>query len=61
MIQAINPLLKPENRQEFIKQAMKEMNEQQEAVIKKADSIIGNVTLFEENVRKQFASYMSTH
>ena len=61
MTQAINPLLKPENRQEFIKQAIKEMNEQQEAVIKKADSIIGNVTLFEENVRKQFASYISTH
>jgi len=61
MTQSINPLLKPENRQEFIKQAMKEMSEQQEAVIKKADSIIGNVALFEENVRKQFALYASIH
>ena len=61
MTQAINPLLKIENRKEFIEQAMKEMSEQQEAVIKKADSIIDNVTLFEENVRKQFASYISSH
>jgi len=61
MAQSINPLLKPENRQEFIKQAMKEMSEQQEAVIKKADSIIENVALFEENVRKQFALYTSSH
>jgi len=61
MSQSINPLLKPENRQEFIQQAMKEMSEQQDAVIKKADSIIENVTLFEENVRKQFALYTSSH
>jgi len=61
MTQAINPLLKIENRKEFIEQAMKEMSEQQEAVIKKADSIIDNVTLFEENVRKQFALYTSSH
>jgi len=60
MTQSINPLLKPENRQEFIKQAMKEMSEQQEAVIKKADSIIKNVALFEETVRKQFALYTSS-
>ena len=61
MTQAINPLLKPENRKEFIQQAMKEMSEQQEEVIKKADSIIENVALFEENVRKQFALYTSRH
>ena len=61
MTQSINPLLKPENRKEFIQQAMKEMSEQQEEVIKKADSIIENVALFEENVRKQFASYISKH
>jgi len=61
MIQSINPLLKPENRKEFIQQAMKEMSEQQDAVIKKADSIIENVALFEENVRKQFALYTSSH
>ena len=61
MTQSINPLLKPENRKEFIQQAMKEMSEQQEEVIKKADSIIENVALFEENVRKQFALYTSNH
>ena len=61
MTQSINPLLKPENRKEFIQQAMKEMSEQQDAVIKKADSIIENVALFEENVRKQFALYTSSH
>jgi len=61
MTQSINPLLKPENRQEFIQQAMKEMSEQQEEVIKKADNIIENVALFEENVRKQFALYTSSH
>ena len=57
----MNPLLKVENRQEFIQQAMKEMSERQEQVIKKADSIIENVALFEENVRKQFALYTSSH
>jgi hypothetical protein len=36
MAQSINPLLKPENRKEFIQQAMKEMSEQQDAVIKKS-------------------------
>jgi phage shock protein A len=61
MTQSINPLLKPENRKEFIQQAMKEMSEQQEEVIKKADNIIENVALFEENVRKQFALYTSSH
>ena len=61
MTQSINPLLKIENRKEFIEQAMKEMSEQQEEVIKKADSIIENVTLFEENVLKQFALYTSSH
>ena len=57
----MNPLLKAENRKEFIQQAMKEMTEQQEEVMKKADSIIENVALFEENARKQFALYTSTH
>ena len=61
MTQSINPLLKPENREEFIRQAMKEMSAQQEEIIKKADSLIENVALFEENVRKQFASYTSSH
>jgi len=61
MTQPMNPLLKVENRQEFIQQAMKEMSERQEEVIKKADSIIENVALFEENVRKQFALYTSSH
>ena len=61
MTQSINPLLKPENREEFIRQAMKEMSVQQEEIIKKADSLIENVALFEENVRKQFASYTSSH
>lgn len=59
--QSINPLLKLENREEFIRQAMKEMSAQQEEIIKKADSLIGNIDLFEENVRKQFASYTSSH
>ncbi|MDF1876748.1 hypothetical protein JHD47_02835 [Sulfurimonas sp. SAG-AH-194-L11] len=61
MTQSLNPLLRPENRKEFIEQAMKEMSEQQEAMVKKADSIIENVAQFEENVRKQFALYTTTH
>ena len=61
MTQPMNPLLKAENRKEFIQQAMKEMSEQQEEIIKKADSIIDNVALFEENVRKQFALYTSNN
>ncbi|MCK9473545.1 hypothetical protein [Sulfurimonas sp.] len=61
MTQPINPLLKPENRKEFIEQAMKEMSEQQEELIKKADSMIENVALFEERVRKQFTLYTSNH
>jgi len=57
MIQKINPLLKPENRKEFIKQAIKAMTERQNEVIKQADKIIDDVAIFEKNIYQQFASH----
>ena len=57
MTQILNPLLKPENRERLIQDAMLEIDKQQEVMIKEADSIIENVAEFEENVRKQFAVY----
>ncbi|MEN4053126.1 hypothetical protein [Sulfurimonas sp. NWX79] len=57
MTQILNPLLKPENRERLIQEAMLEIDKQQDVMIKKADSIIENVAEFEENVRKQFTVY----
>lgn len=57
MTQMLNPLLKPENRERLIQDAMLEIDKQQEAMVKKADDIIENVAEFEKNVRKQFAMY----
>lgn len=57
----MNPLLKPENRKEFIQQAMKAMSDRQEEVIAQADKIIGDVVRFEENIHQKFVSYVANH
>lgn len=53
----MNPLLKQENRQEFIKQAMKAMSERQNEIIEQADKIIGDVVMFEKHVHLKFIAY----
>ena len=57
----MNPSLKPENRKEFIQQAMKAMSDRQEEVIAQADKIIGDVVRFEENIHRKFVSYITNH
>lgn len=57
MTKQMNPLLKQENRQEFIKQAMKAMSERQNEIVEQADKIIGDVVLFEKNVHQKFIAY----
>ncbi len=57
----MNPSLKPENRKEFIQQAMKAMSDRQEEVIAQADKIIGDVVRFEENIHQKFISYTANH
>jgi phage shock protein A len=61
MTKPMNPLLKPENRKEFIQQAMKAMSDRQEEVIAQADKIIGDVVRFEENIHQKFISYAAHH
>ena len=61
MTKPMNPLLKPENRKEFIQQAMKAMSDRQEEVIAQADKIIGDVVRFEENIHQKFVSYVANH
>jgi phage shock protein A len=61
MTKSINPLLKPENRKEFIKQAMRAMSDRQGEVIKQADKIIGDVVRFEESVHQKYVSYIGSH
>ncbi len=53
----MNPLLKPENRKEFIKQAMKAMSERQDKIIQQADTIIDDVVSFEKNIHQKFVAY----
>ena len=57
----MNPLLKIENRKDFIEQAMKAMTTRQDDIIKQADKIIEDVALFENSVHNQFISYKETH
>lgn len=61
MTKTISPLLKQENRKSFIEQAMKSMSDRQDEVIKQADIIIGDVVIFEKNVRQKFVSYTGSH
>ena len=58
MTKQMNPLLKPENRKEFIKQAMKAMSERQDKIIQQADTIIDDVVSFEKSVHQKFISYI---
>jgi len=57
MTKPMNPLLKPENRKEFIKQAMKAMSERQNKIIQQADTIIDDVVSFEKSVHQKFVAY----
>jgi len=59
MTQKINLSQKEENK--FFEDILRGMDKQQEAMIKKADSIIENVTEFEENIHKQFAVYSAKY
>ena len=61
MTKPMNPLLKAENRNQFIKQAMEAMVDRQDKIIKQADKVIEDVTLFESNVHNQFALYTQKH
>ena len=59
MTQKINLSQKEENK--FFEDIIHGMDKQQEAMIKKADSIIENVAEFEENIHKQFAVYSAKY
>ena len=59
MTQKINLSQKEENK--FFEDILRGMDKQQESMIKKADSIIENVTEFEENIHKQFAVYSAKY
>jgi len=59
MTQKINLSQKEENK--FFEDILRGMDKQQEAMIKKADSIIENVEEFEENIHKQFAVYSAKY
>jgi polyhydroxyalkanoate synthesis regulator phasin len=59
MIQKIDLSQKEENK--FFEDILRGMDKQQEAMMKKADSIIENVTEFEENIHKQFALYSAKY
>ena len=59
MTQKIDLSQKEENK--FFEDILRGMDKQQEAMIKKADSIIENVTEFEENIHKQFAVYSAKY
>lgn len=61
MTKLMNPLLKQENRQELIQQAMQSISDKQAKVIKQADKIIGDVAIFENSVHNQFISYTGKH
>ena len=50
----MNPMLREENRDKLIKEAMKAISDKQTQVINEADKIIGNVAVFEKNVHKRF-------
>jgi polyhydroxyalkanoate synthesis regulator phasin len=59
MIQKNDLSQKEENK--FFEDILRGMDKQQEAMMKKADSIIENVTEFEENIHKQFALYSAKY
>ncbi|MEN4054215.1 MULTISPECIES: hypothetical protein [Sulfurimonas] len=56
MTKQMNPMLREENRQKLIEEAMQAISDKQAQVIKQADKIIGNVAMFEANVHKKFMS-----
>jgi len=59
MTQKIDLSQKEENK--FFEDILRGMDKQQEAIMKKADSIIENVAEFEENIHKQFAVYSAKY
>ena len=61
MTKPMNPLLKAENRNQFIKKAMEAMSDRQDKIIKQADKIIEDVALFENSVHKQFILHTKKH
>ncbi len=56
----MSPLLKPENRKQLIKEAMQAISDKQADMIKQADKIIGNVSLFEEDIHQKFVSHFGS-
>ena len=52
----MNPMLREENRQRLIEEAMQAISDKQAQVIKQADKIIGDVTMFEKMVHQKFVS-----
>ncbi len=56
MTKQMNPMLKEENRQKLIEEAMQAISDKQALVVKQADRIIGDVVLFEKMVHQKFIS-----
>ena len=52
----MNPMLREENRQKLIEEAMQAISDKQAQVMKQADKIIGDVVLFEKKVHQKFVS-----
>jgi len=57
MTKPMSPLLRPENRKQLMQKGMQAITDKQAEVIKIADEMIGDVSLFEENVHKKFLAY----
>jgi len=56
MTKQMNPMLREENRQKLIEEAMQDISDKQAQVIKQADKIIGDVAMFEKIVHQKFVS-----
>ena len=57
MAKELNPLLRPENRTQFMKEAMRQIDILQEQVIQEANRMIPDIKQFEELHQKSFEEY----
>lgn len=57
MAKELNPLLRPENRTQFMNEAMRQIDILQEQVIQEANKMIPDIKQFEELHRKSFEEY----
>ncbi len=56
MTKQMNPMLREENRQKLIEEAMQAISDKQAQVIEQADKMIGDVAIFEKMVHQKFIS-----